>query len=207
MSRITLRVLYLIIRKRPCNAWETDQTCMYLKEQYSGFYGDRGGQWNRPGRTDWLIDYFLFYVPLKNISLAWRRHHYRWRAAKFRPMLGAQGLWAGRDLYRVTPAVTRGLGFSGIIRKTAPFSRLLRHTRGCGGCILTRRRNNQVYVHNYVFYAENTCVSRNDFIVGEWYELNLSSSFYVCNTDDLNIVICVVWIILAVNSLENGKRR
>jgi hypothetical protein len=43
-----------------------------------------------------------------------------------------------RDLYRATPAVTRDLGFSGLIRRTAPFSRLLRHTRGCGGSILTR---------------------------------------------------------------------
>jgi hypothetical protein len=42
------------------------------------------------------------------------------------------------DLYRATPAVTRDLGFSGLIRRTAPFSRLLRHTRGCGGSILTR---------------------------------------------------------------------
>jgi hypothetical protein len=32
-------------------------------------------------------------------------------AAKFRPMLGAHGLWAGRDLYRATPTATRGLGF------------------------------------------------------------------------------------------------
>jgi hypothetical protein len=87
---------------------------------------------------DWLIDYLGFYVPLKNISLIWRRHHCRWRAAKFRPMLGARGLWAGRDLYRATPTVTRDLGFSGLIRRTAPFSRLLRHTRGCGGSILTR---------------------------------------------------------------------
>jgi hypothetical protein len=51
---------------------------------------------------------------------------------KFRPMLGAQGLRVGRDLYRATPAVTRGLGFSGLILTNAPFSRLLRHTRGCG---------------------------------------------------------------------------
>jgi hypothetical protein len=87
---------------------------------------------------DWLIDYLRFYVPLKNISLIWRRHHCRWRAAKFRPLLGAQGLWAGRDLYRATPAVTRDLRFSGLIRRTAPFSRLLRHTRGCGGSILAR---------------------------------------------------------------------
>jgi hypothetical protein len=60
---------------------------------------------------DWLIDYLLFYVPLKNFSLIWRRDHCRWRVAKFRPMLGAQGLWAGRDLYRATPTVTRDLSF------------------------------------------------------------------------------------------------
>jgi hypothetical protein len=89
-------------------------------------------------RIDWLIDYLRFYVPLKKFSLIWRRHHCRWRAAQFRPMLGTQGLWAGRDLYRATPAVTQDLGFSGLIRRTAPFSRLLRHTRGCGGSILTR---------------------------------------------------------------------
>jgi hypothetical protein len=34
--------------------------------------------------------------------------------------------------------MTRGLGVSGLIRRTAPFSRLLRRTRGCGGSILTR---------------------------------------------------------------------
>jgi hypothetical protein len=90
------------------------------------------------GLIDWLIDYLLFYAPLKNISLIWRRHHYRWRAAKFRPMLSAQGLWAVRELYRATPAVTQGLGFSGLIRRTTPFNRLLRHTRGCRGPTLTR---------------------------------------------------------------------
>jgi hypothetical protein len=89
------------------------------------------------------------YVPLKNFSLIWRRH----RAAKFRPTLGVQGLWAGKDLYRATHTVTRGLGISGLVR-TAPiqspftthtgmwrtysnpgphgssFIRLLRHVRG-----------------------------------------------------------------------------
>jgi hypothetical protein len=53
-------------------------------------------------------------------------------------MLGAQGFWAGRDLYRATLAVTRDVGFSGIIRRTAPISHLLRHTRGCGWSILTQ---------------------------------------------------------------------
>jgi hypothetical protein len=85
-----------------------------------------------------LIDYLQFHVPLKTFSLIWRRHHCQGRATKFRPMLGAQGLWAGRDLYRATPAVTRDLCFSGLIRRTAPFNRLLRHTWGCGGPILTR---------------------------------------------------------------------
>jgi hypothetical protein len=84
-----------------------------------------------------LIDWLIIYG-FTSRSLIWRRHHCRWRAAKFRPMLGTQGLWAGRDLYRATPAVTRDLGFSGLIRRTAQFSRLLRHTRGCGGSILTR---------------------------------------------------------------------
>jgi hypothetical protein len=32
----------------------------------------------------------------------------------------------------------QGLGFSGLIRRTAPFSCLLRHPWGCGGSILTR---------------------------------------------------------------------
>jgi hypothetical protein len=80
----------------------------------------------------------LFYVPLKNFPLIWRRHHCRWRAAKFKPMLGAQGPWAGRDLYRATLAVTRGPGFSSLIQRTAPSSRLLRHARGCGWPILTQ---------------------------------------------------------------------
>jgi hypothetical protein len=64
-------------------------------------------------------------------------YDYRWRVANCRPMLGAQGLWAGRDLYRAIPAVTRALGLPGLIRRTTSFSRLLRHKRGCGGSILT----------------------------------------------------------------------
>jgi hypothetical protein len=38
------------------------------------------------------IDYIGFYVTFKNFLLIWRRHHYRWRAAKFSPMLGARSL-------------------------------------------------------------------------------------------------------------------
>jgi hypothetical protein len=68
----------------------------------------------------WLIDYLLFYVPLNNFPLIWRRHHCRWRA-----------------VYRATPAVISDLEFSGLIRRTTLFSRLLRHTTVCGESILT----------------------------------------------------------------------
>jgi hypothetical protein len=65
----------------------------------------------------------LFCFPFKNISLTWRHHYYRWRATKFKPMLGGQGLWAGRDLYSATHAVTRALvtralGLYVLIRRT-----------------------------------------------------------------------------------------
>jgi hypothetical protein len=63
--------------------------------------------------------------------------HCRWRAAKFRPMLGAQGLWARRDLYRSTPTMTRDLSFSALLWRTAPFSHLLQNAWGCRGPILT----------------------------------------------------------------------
>jgi hypothetical protein len=103
--------------------------------------------------------FLLFSCPKRRhflkLTLIWRRHHCRWRAAKFIPMLGAQGLWAGRDLYRTTPALTRYLGFSGLIRRTAPFSRLLRHTRGCGGSILTRILTGFFLVWNTLIKVEN----------------------------------------------------
>ena len=38
------------------------------------------------------------YVPFKNTSLIWWHHHCQWTVSNFCPMLGAQGLWTGRDL-------------------------------------------------------------------------------------------------------------
>jgi hypothetical protein len=104
----------------------------------------------------------MYYFTSRSILFhLWRRHHYWWRAATFRPVPGAEDLWAGIDLYRATPVLTQGLGFCSPIRRTAPFCRLtthigmcsifsnpdphgsqfsllLRHTRGCGGPTLTR---------------------------------------------------------------------
>jgi hypothetical protein len=97
------------------------------KKDYERFKLDHAKQIRQMKRLqeDRLINWlFAVYVPLKNFSLTWRRHHCRSRAAKFRPMLDAQGLQAGRDLYRVTPTMTRDLGFSGVNRRTAPFSQM-----------------------------------------------------------------------------------
>jgi hypothetical protein len=69
----------------------------------------------------WLIHHLLFYVPLKNISLIWRHHHYRWWAAKFGPMIGTQGLWAGRDFYRATLSLTQNLSFISLSSKELPY--------------------------------------------------------------------------------------
>jgi hypothetical protein len=61
-----------------------------------------------------------------------------------RPMLSAQGLWAGRDLYCATPAATRDLSFS------APINRLLRLAMECRGCILIRILTGPHSVASYV---------------------------------------------------------
>jgi hypothetical protein len=109
-----------------------------------------------------LIDWLIVLRPAQEyFTYIWRCHHYRRRAAKFRRMLGTQGLWAGRDLYRATPAVTQGPRFFQSHPKDrpiqsplntrgdgenlfwpgythgSPFSRLLWHTREYGGPILT----------------------------------------------------------------------
>jgi hypothetical protein len=58
---------------------------------------------------NWLIDWlFTVLRPVQEYFnyMDWI-HHCQWRAAKFRPMLGAQWLWAEKDLYCATPAVTR----------------------------------------------------------------------------------------------------
>ena len=48
------------------------------------------------------------------------------RTVEFGPLLGACGLWVGRDLYRAVPALTRDLGSHTRIRRNAPLSQLLR---------------------------------------------------------------------------------
>jgi hypothetical protein len=72
--------------------------------------------------------------------------------------------------------VTRGLGFSGFIRWTVPFSRLLRHTRGCGGSILTRilTRLYKVYALYLLHVRSFHC-----YHVAATYTLRMKSICYV----------------------------
>jgi hypothetical protein len=89
-----------------------------------------------------LIDYLLFYVPLKNILLIWICHFYRWRsyrwrAAKFRhnyvwrsgPLRREGSLWCHTYCYT-------GPRFSRSHSKDRPI--LYRISRRCRGPILNR---------------------------------------------------------------------
>jgi hypothetical protein len=112
----------------------------------------------------WLTDYVSLYILLKNFSLIWQRHHYQWRAAKFRHCLAFRSfeqegslschIWCntGPWFFRSPPKNCRiqsplmtHKGLSRIYSNMDPhgssFSHLLRHPRGCGvsilSCILT----------------------------------------------------------------------
>jgi hypothetical protein len=115
-------------------------------------------------------------------------------------MLGAQGLWTGRDLYRATPVVTRGLGFSGVIRRTAPFSRLLRHTRECGESVLTWILTGPISVASYD--TQRGCGGliltqiltdgdlRNDRTIGcRWSQIILYDWWYTWLLDHIHFVL------------------
>ena len=63
----------------------------------------------------------LFYIPIEDISIIWRCNHCR-LIFIFRPKIWyllVYGIRTGGDLrYSATPAVTRVLGFCGLIRRT-----------------------------------------------------------------------------------------
>ena len=66
----------------------------------------------------WIIECMFVCVTFENSSFRWRR------VAKIRPLLDTYGPWGWRDLYRATPALTRGLIVCGLIRRAAPFNHL-----------------------------------------------------------------------------------
>jgi hypothetical protein len=90
-----------------------------LKVIFSLLFTLRKGKWNRY-RLFYILSRFvyLFIATQAIFQLSGGCHHYRWQGCIFRPMLGTQGLRAGRDLYSATPTATRGLGLHGLIWTT-----------------------------------------------------------------------------------------
>jgi hypothetical protein len=124
-----------------------------------------------------LID-LRFYVPLKNFSLTWRRHHCRWRVQNLGLCSALRAfkqggifivphlLWHGAQFFRSypkdrpiqSPLMTHKemwRTYSHLDSHGSPFSRLLRHARGCRGPILTLILMGKPY-----FVLENTCFVR-----------------------------------------------
>ena len=74
-----------------------------------------------------ILFFFLSWIFYLWILVWWSC---RWRAAKCRPMLGANCLWAGRDLYRAISAVTQDVAFAAFgLGNSYPHTRF--HARLC----------------------------------------------------------------------------
>jgi hypothetical protein len=93
---------------------------------------------------DWLIDWLIEYLIDWLITYDFTSHSRIFHSYGDVTIAG-EGLYnlglhvcsaLKAFLYRATPAVTKDVSFSGLIRRT--LSSPLRHTRGCGGSILTR---------------------------------------------------------------------
>jgi hypothetical protein len=88
--------------------------------------------------NDWLIDYFLFYVPLKNISLIWKVTIAGEGLQNLRLCSELRAFEQGW-VFIVSHLLWHGTSvFSCLIRRNAPLNRFLRHKRGCEGSILAR---------------------------------------------------------------------
>jgi hypothetical protein len=152
---------------------------------------------------DWL---FTVLLPAQEYLTNTRRNHCRWRAAKFRPMLGAQVHWAGRDLYRDTPAVTRGLGFSSLIRRIAPFMthkgvRRIYSSPDPHGTVYSLEFTHTLYtlytilkVNNMHTWEKNYTTKFNNLI--NWNKISINWK-YINFTSELLVKSAVIFYILA----------
>ena len=74
-----------------------------------------------------LVSHLLWHgASVFPVSSEWPPHSITsycwWRAGKLRPMLGIQSLWAGKDHYCATYALTRGLSFPSLVQWTSPLT-------------------------------------------------------------------------------------
>jgi hypothetical protein len=77
-----------------------------------------------------LIDYLLFYIPLKNFSLALPVKSYPWRAAKFGLMLSAQTLNEQKGIFIVPHLLWHGASVFPNSSKGPPHSVAFYNTQG-----------------------------------------------------------------------------
>jgi hypothetical protein len=99
-------------------SWHKEQKYMYIQF--------RGG---------WFIDWLIIYGFTSRSRIFHLYEHVIIAGEGLqisRPMLGAQGLWVGRDLYRATatPALIRGLVFLRSYPKDRPIHSLLTTHKG-----------------------------------------------------------------------------
>jgi hypothetical protein len=78
------------------------------------------------------------------------------KGCKIKAYLGAQGLWAGRDLYRATPSIRHRASICPVSFER----RLLRPARRCWGPIITQSLTGpySVYLTTPNFMGENSCL-------------------------------------------------
>jgi hypothetical protein len=116
------------------------------------------------------IDWWIIYC----FASRWRIFHTR--AAEFTPISARRsGPLSREDSVSCYTAVKRGLGFSGLIRRTAPFSHLLRLAKECCWPILTT-----VGPHSASY--DTQCDAEALFLLGCWRVLTTEKSFvsYIC---------------------------
>jgi hypothetical protein len=83
---------------------QQSSSCHYKKKSQDCLPGN-SQLWHPPhGKGFYFI--CLFIAAWAILQLSGGCHHYLWHGCKSGPMLGAQGLWAGRDLYRATSTAT-----------------------------------------------------------------------------------------------------
>jgi hypothetical protein len=114
---------------------------------------------------DWL---FIILRPAREFwTQDIRRRHHCWsRSTKFRPMFAAQGLWARKGIYRITPAVTRSLCSTDLIRRPTPVQLPLKR---CWGLILIWILAGGPFTEKQNLVSISTAkVARQDIWFSEW---------------------------------------
>jgi hypothetical protein len=125
---------------------------------------------------DWLIDWLIIYDFTSRSRIFHLYGDFTIACEGLQNLdhsLALRAFEQGR-IFIVPHLLTQSLGFSSLIRRTAPFCRLLRHTRGCGGSILTRIRLcilKLFYLERLVWMGCILCRLEFDSFLYLWYDV------------------------------------